>query len=129
MRTEGAGCRAGAAVGGAGAPARAEACRPGAGPMAKVELYLGATGSAAAWRRFLAEVVTPRFPDGLTVLEGHGQWRGPRGIVREPTRILVIFYAPDATSDARLEAIRQAYTRRFRQRSVLRADSSACVAF
>ena len=111
------------------APARAEPCRPGARPMAKVELFLGAVGPAAAWRRFLAEVVTPRFPDGLTVLEGSGQWRGPHGFVREPTRILVVFYAPDATSDVRIEAIRRLYSRRFAQRSVLRADSSACVGF
>ena len=97
--------------------------------MAKVELYLGAAGSAAAWRRFLAEVVTPRFPDGLTVLEGRGQWRGPHGLAREPTRILVVFYRPDATSEARIEAIRALYKQRFHQRSVLRADSSACVAF
>ena len=111
------------------AQARAESCRPGARPMAKVELFLGAVGPAAAWRRFLAEVVTPRFPEGLTVLEGSGQWRGPRGLVREPTRILLVFYAPDATSDARIETIRRLYKRRFAQRSVLRADSSACVEF
>ena len=97
--------------------------------MAKVELYMGAAGRDADWRRFLAEVVTPRFPDGLTVLDGQGQWRVRGRLSREATRILVIFYAPDATSEARIEAIRSLYKRRFRQQSVLRADSMACVAF
>src|SRR5688572_14266036 len=28
----------------------------------------------ARWRDFLDRQVTPRFPDGLTVIDGHGQW-------------------------------------------------------
>ena len=97
--------------------------------MARVELYMGVAGHPADWRRFLAQVVTPRFPQGLTVLEGQGQWRGRRGLSHEATRVLVIFYAPDAASDARIEAIRSLYKRRFRQQSVLRADTTACVSF
>lgn len=27
------------------------------------------------WRAFLAAEVTPRFPDGLTVIDAAGQWR------------------------------------------------------
>ena len=105
-------------------------CRAGARSMARVELYFGArkTGSRA-WRRFLAEIVTPRFPDGLTSIEASGQWRSPSGLAKEPTRILVIFYRPDATSDQRIDAIRTAYQRRFAQTSVLRADTTACVGF
>ena len=98
--------------------------------MARVELYFGGRRDGGpAWRRFVASVVTPRFPLGLTSLDGEGQWRGPNGLVREATHILVIFYAPSADADARIEAIRDAYKRRFRQISVLRADSSACVGF
>ena len=80
-------------------------------------------------RPFLARVVTPRFPDGFTSLDGIGQWHGPRGLARERTHVLVIFYRRDDTSDARIEAIRSAYRRTFAQSSVLRADSSACVGF
>ena len=111
-----------------GAPAHA-ACPPGRESLAKVELYFGAPEPASAWRRFLANIVTPRFPNGLTVLDGYGQWRGANGTAHEATRVLVIFYRPDATSDARIETIRRLYKRRFRQLSVLRADTSACVAF
>jgi Protein of unknown function (DUF3574) len=110
--------------------ARADgACRPGARAVAKVELYMGVAGRPEDWRRFLAQVVTPRFPEGLTALEGQGQWHGRRGVSHEATRVLVIFYAPDATSDSRIEAIRSLYKRRFRQQSVLRADTTACVSF
>ncbi|MEX2248301.1 MAG: DUF3574 domain-containing protein, partial [Parvibaculum sp.] len=35
----------------------------------------GGTVSERDWRRFLAEVVTPRFPGGLTVIDAYGQWR------------------------------------------------------
>ena len=105
-------------------------CRPGSTAMARVELYLGAGGaSGRAWSAFLANVVTPRFPEGFTSLDGVGQWRGPHGLGRERTHVLVIFYHRDGTSDARIEAIRSAYRRAFAQVSVLRADSTACVGF
>ncbi len=98
--------------------------------MARVELYFGAGRSGrGAWRRFLSEVVTPRFPDGLTSLEAFGQWRGSRGLAREPAHLLIIFYRPDATSEERIEAVRTTYKRLFAQTSVLRADTSACVSF
>ena len=98
--------------------------------MARVELYLGAgKGGRRSWRTFLAKVVTPRFPDGFTSLDGDGQWRGPDGIKGEATHVLVIFYRRDKTSEDRIEAIRSAYRATFVQASVLRADSSACVGF
>ena len=98
--------------------------------MARVELYFGAGRiGRRAWSHFLAEVVTPRFPDGLTVVDAMGQWRGARGRTREATDVLVVFYRPDATSEARIETIRSLYKKRFSQASVLRADSIACVSF
>ncbi|MGH8566319.1 MAG: DUF3574 domain-containing protein [Gammaproteobacteria bacterium] len=80
---------------------------------------------------FLKKVVTPHFPDGFTVLEGHGQFRDRHGtIVREDARIVVLLYDPlDRTAGARIEAIRAAYAQAFRQGSVLRADGTACVSF
>jgi hypothetical protein len=116
-------------------PAFTPTCRVGAKPMARLELLLGARtpdGSVGprAWARFLATEVTTRFPDGVTVFDGHGQWRsGSRRVTRERSRLLLIWYLPDASSEARIEAIRAAYKKRFRQESVLRADSASCVAF
>jgi hypothetical protein len=107
-------------------------CRSGSQRLAQVELFFGVgqrSADGGAWRHFLARVVTPRFPDGLTVLDGIGQWRGPRGPVRESSRMIIIIYRPDSTSDARIEAIRSSYKARFKQQSVLRVDTSACVSF
>ncbi|MGH8472921.1 MAG: DUF3574 domain-containing protein, partial [Gammaproteobacteria bacterium] len=101
------------------------------------ELFLGLSkpgGELVTIREFagfLKEIVTPRFPDGFTVLEGHGQFRDRHGtLVREDARIVVLSYAPlDRTAGARIEAIRAAYAQAFRQESVLRADGTACVSF
>ena len=108
-------------------------CRAGSRPLARVELYFG-TGYAfhrqqEAWRDFVASVVTPLFPDGLSVFEGAGQWRGAHGITREASRMMIIIYRPDGHSDAKIEAIRAIYKARFKQQSVLRVDTTACVGF
>jgi hypothetical protein len=90
----------------------------------------GGTVSDSAWAAFLAEVVTPRFPDGLTVLRGEGQWRGEGGaVVREPTFIVEIYHAGGAGVDAALGEIAAEYRRRFRQESVMRVRSPAEVQF
>ena len=71
----------------------------------------------------------PARADGLTVFDGAGQWRGSGGIVRERSRLLVIWYRPTGRSEADIEAIRAAYKQRFAQESVLRADGVSCVSF
>ena len=43
----------------------------------------------SAWAAFVTEIVTPRFPAGLTVWSATGQWREPNGrIQREPSFVL-----------------------------------------
>ena len=46
----------------------------------------------ASWREFLDREVTPRFPDGLTVIDGYGQWRfREQGrLVRQRCKVLVV---------------------------------------
>jgi hypothetical protein len=81
------------------------------------------------WQSFVDSVVTPRFPDGLTVLDARGQWRGGAGLTKEHSRILVIWRERAPSRDADIEAIRSAYKERFEQESVLRIDSISCVSF
>jgi hypothetical protein len=86
----------------------------------------------AAWARFLAREITPRFPDGLTVLDAAGQWRDPADgrIVREPSRLVIIVTADGAPLvDDRIAAVTAAYKQRFRQKSVGVVTSPACAAF
>jgi hypothetical protein len=109
----------------------------GAGEAKTVaELYLGrtirtgGTVGEAAFRRFLDEEVTPRLPNGFTVLDGRGQWRERAGspIIREATKVLVVALA-DARERERLDEVAQAYKARFDQKSVLTISRPACVAF
>ena len=90
----------------------------------------GGTISEEQWREFLADTVTPRFPDGLTVISGNGQWRDSSGeVLREGSKLLVI-YAPRGEDGRRaIDEISEEYERRFDQESVLRVIGSACVSF
>ena len=81
----------------------------------------------SAWAVFVTEVVTPRFPAGLTVWSATGQWRGSDGsIQREPSFVLELVL-PDRAhdTDAAIAAIVAEYKRRFRQEGVLRVRMPA----
>ncbi|MGH2617339.1 MAG: DUF3574 domain-containing protein [Thermomicrobiales bacterium] len=109
-------------------------------PWVRTELFFGTAkpdGSAvteAEWQDFLDAEVTPRFPDGLTVLDGAGQWQGEEEeIVEERSKIVILLYPREAIaeSNAEIEDIRAAYERTFQQESVLRADDDrpVCTSF
>jgi hypothetical protein len=103
--------------------------------MARIELLFG-TGRKSGdpvgeveWQAFVDSQVTPRFPDGWTVLTGYGQWRSGDSVHKEGSRLLLIWAPRTADSDPRIEAIRNAYKARFEQESVLRVDGLSCVSF
>ena len=82
------------------------------------------------WRGFLQTEVSTRFPDGLSVSDVFGQWRGPTGaFVREPSKAVLLVLAGAHDENAKLRAIRDAYKRRFHQDSVLLIERTACVSF
>lgn len=90
----------------------------------------GGTVSDREWAEFVRDVVTPRFPDGLTVYHGQGQWRDAQGQVqREDVTVVEIFHPAGPASDAALREIAAEYRRRFRQESVLRVRGAAQVEF
>lgn len=99
--------------------------------MARTELLFGAGQvGMAQWRAFLAREVTTRFPEGLTAVDGYGQWKAPNGkISAERSRVLLLWHAPGAEADSKIDAIREAYKRQFHQLSVMRVDSTDCVSF
>nr|WP_232475074.1 DUF3574 domain-containing protein [Roseomonas rubea] len=114
------------------------ACPQGTEAATVSEAYFGrnvrdrAPVSEAEWRAFLADTVTPAFPDGLTALDGLGQWRGRDGrILQEESKVLVLVLPGQdvATARARLRPVEEEWKRRFRQQSVLTVHRSACVAF
>jgi hypothetical protein len=84
----------------------------------------------ADWRDFVARDVTPRFPDGVTVIDAQGQWRNGAGrLVREPSKMLLIVLAGRPDEPDRLAAVAKAYEARFHQESVLLIEQSACATF
>ena len=86
----------------------------------------GGMVSDSAWGVFLAEVVTPRFPAGLTVLHAEGQWREEDGrIVREASFVLEVVHPAGPAVDAHLREIAEEYKRRFRQEAVMRVTLPA----
>ncbi|OXI25142.1 DUF3574 domain-containing protein [Burkholderia sp. AU15512] len=80
---------------------------------------------------FLADTVTPRFPDGLTYWDTHGQWRDQTSgrITREDSFVIRIIADDTPETRARLAAIRQAYMQRFHQQSVGMTVAPACASF
>ena len=87
--------------------------------------------SEAAWARFVDREITPRFPDGLTVIDGRGQWRDPERnkIVHEPAKLVQIVLPGKDDDLDRLNAIAEAYKTRFKQQSVGVILRAACVSF
>jgi hypothetical protein len=82
------------------------------------------------WARFLQDVVTPRFPRGLTVSDASGQWLSANGSpVRELTHILHLVHPDDAANDALLAKVISEYKAQYDQESVLRVKVKACIAF
>jgi hypothetical protein len=104
--------------------------RVGALKFARTELYFGTARpdgvvTEAEFRHFVDRYVTPRFPDGLTLLKGDGQFRGEDGaVIKEQSFVLILLYPSDTfeTSSRRIERIRTLYKQAFDQQSVLRVD-------
>ncbi|MDK0518868.1 DUF3574 domain-containing protein [Streptomyces sp. ML-6] len=74
---------------------------------------------------FIDEEVTPRFPNGLTIQDGRGQWRDSNGVIeRERSYELTLLYpASEARArDSRIERIRDAYEKAYAQDSVARLE-------
>ncbi len=116
-----------------------DAARPAqAAGWVRSELYFAVgnedgsdTVDEAGWRDFLDREVTPRFPDGLTVLDGYGQWRfkDEGRLVRQRCKVLVLLHEDGAARRNDIEAIRLAWKRASGHESVLWARQAVEVSF
>ena len=84
----------------------------------------GGSVSEDEWQKFVAEIVTTRFPDGLTVDDALGQYLDGKTLVREKSKQLILIYPRKfkTASSRKIEEIRAAYIKAFDQKSVLRVD-------
>ena len=118
-------------------PEDAISCPPLVEAAWEARLYFGRSArdggelSDAEWQRFLAEEVTSRFPDGLTVLDGYGQWRSGEDapIEREGTKLLVIVVPDIGEALPKLRALSGIYKVRYDHESVLLSYQPVCVQF
>ncbi|HEY8617578.1 DUF3574 domain-containing protein [Phenylobacterium sp.] len=116
--------------------AQADPCPAGQEHLRTAQLFFGRnlgrepTISEATFTRFVDEEITPRFPDGLTILDGGGQWRGSENqLIREAAKVVLIVLPKDSDTPRRIEAVREAYKKRFQQETVLLITQAACVSF
>ena len=111
------------------------AARNGSLNFARTELFFGTAKPDGVvtdeeFFAFLDQEITPRFPDGLTLLKGDGQFRGESGvIVKEDSFVLILLYPLEDFRDSsrKINAIRRLYRAQFQQESVLRVDDPFAV--
>jgi hypothetical protein len=90
----------------------------------------GGIVSDAEWQAFLNEVVTPRFPAGLTVVDAVGQWKGATGVVeQERSEIVTLMHDGGPGARTAVAELAAEYKRRFRQEAVLRERTRTCARF
>jgi hypothetical protein len=111
------------------------ACAPPLRSALEIDLYFGRDKpgggevSDAEWTAFLAAVVTPRFPQGLSVLNVEGQSRAAGGgVVHERTKLLVVVVFDAPNHQAKVREIVDAYVRQFGQSGVFRVEHAVCAA-
>ena len=82
-------------------------CPDGLEPATEYRLYFGLTDSEGQvisqdyWQAFVDGAVTPRFPDGLTILDAYGQFQPTGGdLIKESSRVLVIGVPDSFEGDA-----------------------------
>jgi hypothetical protein len=103
----------------------------------ETQLFFGLTENGRRipddqWHDFVDRSITPRFPDGFTILDGSGQYRGGGGTIhKEPSEILIILHrnADLGRDEVALTEIAKEYVTRFHQGSVLRSDWAVQAAF
>jgi hypothetical protein len=108
-------------------------CQPGEQPAVMDSLYFGTAmpdGEVTPddWQGFLSDVITPRFPQGLTSWAAAGQWQNGVGeLEKEGSHVLHIVHADTPQADRAVREVVAVYKSRFRQEAVLRVRSQACM--
>lgn len=103
----------------------------------RTELYFGGGlrkergDYETVWNDYLDNVVTPRFPEGLTVLEATGQWRVKEGQKprRGSSRIIILIHEASEEKSRNLDEIREIWKERAGHISVLKVTVPVEVSF
>ncbi len=114
-------------------PQVAAVCAAPLKPALEVNLYFGrdiengGEVNERQWAEFVGAEVTPRFPDGLSVLNVAGQSRNSMNqTLRERTKLLVVVVFDAPGHRDKIQAIVDAYNKRFGQHGVFRTEHMVC---
>lgn len=111
------------------------ACSPNGTRLVRTTLYFGlarpaGTISEKAWKAFVRDEVTRRFPQGFTVWHADGQWLGTSGRVsRERAKVLLLMHPDTPEVRSSLNSLIETYKRKFQQESMLWETANVCAAF
>ncbi len=105
--------------------------------MVETQLFFGMSKpdggavSERAWAAFVAGEITPRFPEGFSVLDGAGFWRDAKTqrTISEKSKVVVRMHAAGGEADSAIGAIVAAYKTQFQQDAVMRVDRPVCTQF
>jgi hypothetical protein len=120
-----------------GAAMEAAGCSPSQEPRIVVQLLFGRGKgdgggiTQADWGGFVAHELTPRFPDGFTMIDSTGQWLSPQqgAIIREDSKLVEIVLPGNTYDASKIDAVIGAYKSQFHQQSVGLIVQTACVRF
>ena len=111
-------------------------CPAGLTHAKTAELFFGRNVGAhhgvsdAAWQSFVDGEIAPRFPNGFTITDMRGSWRGQDGVtVHERSERLLVVLSGKPGEQEKLEEIRTSYKARFHQESVMLLEGEGCVSF
>jgi len=100
------------------------------GRIIKTELFFGLSKpdggivSDSEWKKFVDEHITPRFREGLTIVDANGQWMDKKGeVIKEKTKIVILLHSGNEEANAAIEHIRDKYKTLFEQEAVLRIST------
>lgn len=104
--------------------------------LTKNELYFGLSKPAGSriseieWQQFVNTVITPRFREGLTVIDANGQYQNNTGtIIREKTKLVILIHDNSLTKNKMIQEVIVNYKQKFQQESVLQVTSDVKVSF
>ncbi len=106
-------------------------------PWARTELYFGGGlrkergDYETVWNDYLDNVVTPRFPEGLTLVEATGQWRVKEGQSprRSSSKIIILIHEATPEKFRNLDEIRKIWKEKSGHISVLKVTVPVEVSF
>jgi hypothetical protein len=106
-------------------------------PMVETQLFFGLSKpnggvvSTQQWAQFVVDEVTPRFPEGFSIIDTAGFWRdgATQRTISEQGKVVVHLHPRGSLADAAIKDIIAAYKIRFAQEAVLRIDRAVCATF